>query len=153
MAWCLMAPSHFLNQCWLVIDEVMWHSPGNRTLEKIKANTCMGQSSPCSTPDMHQLDFVIIADVLNSLDLTHHPRVPHICVIELGEHWFRKWLVPCSAPSHYLNQCCLIVDWTLRNKLQWNFYQNTKFFIHENALVNVLCEMAVILSRGRWVKL
>ena len=27
MAWCLMAPSHYLNQCWLIISEVLWHSP------------------------------------------------------------------------------------------------------------------------------
>ena len=27
MAWCLMAPSHYLNQCWLLISEVLWYSP------------------------------------------------------------------------------------------------------------------------------
>ena len=27
MAWCLMAPSHYLNQCWQVC-EVIWHNPG-----------------------------------------------------------------------------------------------------------------------------
>ena len=27
MACCLMAPSHYLNQCWLVINKVQWHSP------------------------------------------------------------------------------------------------------------------------------
>ena len=27
MAWCLMAPSHYMNQCWLFISEVLWHSP------------------------------------------------------------------------------------------------------------------------------
>ena len=26
MACCLMAPSHYLNQCWLIISEVQWHS-------------------------------------------------------------------------------------------------------------------------------
>ena len=32
MACCLMAPSHYLNQCWLVISEVQWQSPeGNFT--------------------------------------------------------------------------------------------------------------------------
>ena len=25
MAWCLMAPSHYLNQCWLIISKVLWH--------------------------------------------------------------------------------------------------------------------------------
>ena len=27
MAWCLMAPSHYMNWCWLIISEVFWHSP------------------------------------------------------------------------------------------------------------------------------
>ena len=26
MAWCLTAPSHYLNHCWLIISEVQWHS-------------------------------------------------------------------------------------------------------------------------------
>ena len=26
MAWCLTAPSHYLNQCWLIISKVLWHS-------------------------------------------------------------------------------------------------------------------------------
>ena len=26
MAWCLVAPSHSLNQCWLIINEIQWHS-------------------------------------------------------------------------------------------------------------------------------
>ena len=83
--------------------------------------------------------------------LTHLPQVPHICFIESGQHWFRQWLVAYSAPSHYLNQCWVIVNWTLRNRLQWNFNQNTKLFIHENASENIVCEMATILCRGRWV--
>ena len=56
---------------------------------------------------------------------------------------------------HYLNQCCFFVNWTPRSKLQWNFSQNTKLFIHENASENIVCEITVILSRvggGGWVK-
>ena len=44
-----------------------------------------------------------------------------------------------------------LVNWTHRNKPQWNFNQNTKLFIHKNAFENIACEMAAILSRGRWV--
>ena len=28
MACCLMAPSHYVNQCWLIISKVLWHSLG-----------------------------------------------------------------------------------------------------------------------------
>ena len=32
LACCLMAPSHYLYQCWLIINEVLWYSPeGNIT--------------------------------------------------------------------------------------------------------------------------
>ena len=34
-----------------------------------------------------------------------------------------------------------------------NFNQNTTLFIHENASENIVCEMAAILSRGRWVNM
>ena len=60
-------------------------------------------------------------------------------------------LVAYSAPSHYLNQCWVIFNWTPRNKIKSNSNQNTRLFIHENALQNVFFEMAGILSRGRWV--
>ena len=56
-----------------------------------------------------------------------------------------------SAPSHYLSHCWYIVNWTLGNKLQWNSDQNTKLFIHKNESENIICEIAAILSRGRWV--
>ena len=36
-------------------------------------------------------------------------QVSHICVNKLDHHWFRQWLVACSAPNRYLNQCWLSV--------------------------------------------
>ena len=77
--------------------------------------------------------------------------MPHICISESGQHWFRQRLVAYSVPSHYLNQCWKIVNWTLRNKIQWNLNRNSYVFIQENASENIVCEMAAILSRGRWV--
>ena len=53
--------------------------------------------------------------------------MPNICVSGSGQHWFRQWLVTYSAPSHYLNQCWVIINWILRNKLQRNFNQSMKF--------------------------
>ena len=50
------------------------------------------------------------------------------------------------APSHYLNQWWNIVNWTFRNKLQWNFNQNFNIFIEENTFQNVVCAMSAILS-------
>ena len=66
-----------------------------------------------------------------------------MCVSELGQHWSRWWLI-CA-------KCYDIVNWTRRNKLQWNSNKNTKIFIDENAFENVVWEVAAILSRGGWV--
>ena len=62
--------------------------------------------------------------------LTHLPLVPHICVNELGRQWFRWWVFACSAPSHYLNQCWLVVNWQpFRNNCSeiWIKIQNLSY--------------------------
>ena len=63
-----------------------------------------------------------------------------------GSYW------SLHMPSHYLNQCWNIVDWTLWNKLQWNLNQNIYIFIKENASENAVWKMAAILSRSQCVK-
>ena len=63
----------------------------------------------------------------------HMTIMPHICISGSGQYW------------HFGN-------WTLRNKLQYNFNPNTKILIYKNAYENIVCETAAILSRERWVK-
>ena len=70
----------------------------------------------------------------------HLRLVPHICISELDHHCFRKWLVACSTPNHYPNQCWFIVNWTPGNKFQWNLNRNFISFIQENAFENVVCQ-------------
>ena len=72
----------------------------------------------------------------------------HICVSKftiIGSD--NGWL----APSHYLSQCWNIINWTLRNKRQWNPNQNLYIFIQENGFENVVWKMAAILSRPQCV--
>ena len=78
--------------------------------------------------------------------ITHWDRVTHICVNKLTIIGSDNGLSQ-SAPSHYLNQWWDIVNWNLRNKFQWNLERNSYIFIQENAFENVVCKMAVILSR------
>ena len=60
-------------------------------------------------------------------------------------HWW--------TTSHYLNQCWNIVNWTLSNKLQWNFNRNSNIFIQENALENVVCKKTSILTSPQCIKM
>ena len=63
-------------------------------------------------------------------------------------YWFIDGYVYLwPAPSHYLNQCWVIVNWTLTNEIQWNRNLNLRIFIHKNATENVVWETAAILSR------
>ena len=68
-------------------------------------------------------------DICRGFVLIHRGRVTYICVIAPNHHWFRKWLVACSAPSHYRNTCCIIVNWTLGDEFRRNFIQNWKVAI------------------------
>ena len=82
--------------------------------------------------------------VFNSLanSLTHWGRVTHIYVSKLT----------IIGSDNYLNQCCDIVNWTLRNKPQWNLNRNLYIFIQTNASGNVVWEMAAIFDRPQCVK-
>ena len=51
-------------------------------------------------------------------------------------------------PSHYLNQCWVNVNWSLRNKLQWNLNQNKKLFIQENAFEIIVCQNGSHVVQG-----
>ena len=71
--------------------------------------------------------------------------------------WTRPSLVQImacslSSSSHFLHQCWLKVNWTIRNRIHWNTNQNSIIFIYENAFENVVWKMATILSRRQCVK-
>ena len=72
-------------------------------------------------------------------------------VIDLAQHWIRKWLIASLVPSRYLNQCwSFFVIWTLKNKLDWKLNQNTIILIQENAFENVVTEMTAILFQPHY---
>ena len=65
-----------------------------------------------------------------------HPSAAYI------PQWIGSTLVQIMA-------CRLFgTNWTLGNRIRSNLNQNTKFFIHENAFENVVCELAAIFFRG-----
>ena len=83
--------------------------------------------------------------------LTHWGRVTHICVGNLTIIGSDDGLSPGRRQAITWINYWNIVNWTLRNKLQWKFNQNSNIFIHENAIESVVCEMAAILSRPQCV--
>ena len=57
------------------------------------------------------------------------------------------WLDAISVTSHYLNQYSFVVVWTIDNKFQRNFNQNTTFFIQENEFESAVCKTAAVFPR------
>ena len=87
----------------------------------------------------------------NVIILTFDLMGSGLCKILLtaGKHWVGKFYFPCSefpcsAPSHYLNQCWLIVNRTFGKKYQWNLKQSSRIFIQK---ITLKCRLTNILSR------
>ena len=72
MACCLTVPSHYVNQCWLLISEVLWHSRESNFTLISRATTLYNE--------------------LEDYNSTHLPIMPHICVSESGHHCFIYWI-------------------------------------------------------------
>ena len=79
------------------------------------------------------------------------PPSPAYMRQETGSALVQVMACRLTAPSHYLKQSWLIVNWTLRNKFQWYFNRHSIISIEENAFENVVCDFPGKLSRGRWV--
>ena len=60
-------------------------------------------------------------------------------------------LLSWPAPCHNLKQCLIIVNWTLRNKFQWNAIWNSYSFIQENRFKDIIWKVVAILSRPQFV--
>ena len=58
-----------------------------------------------------------------------------------------------AKPLSDLTQCWNTVNWTHRNKLQWNFTQNSFILIYKNPFENIVRRIAAILSRPQCVKI
>ena len=74
-------------------------------------------------------------------------------IISPRGHWVAKWRIYASVNQAIIwtNVGMLFVNWILSSKFQRNFHWNSYIFIQENAFENVVCEMAVILSRPQCV--
>ena len=87
-------------------------------------------------PHGEELKFINSDNCLTKL--THWVLVVPYGVQDLGQYCIMLRLVTFSAPSHYLNQWWLFINWTLSLKLKYDFNWNEMILIQENAFENVL---------------
>ena len=84
---------------------------------------------------------------------THWGRVTHICVSKLTIIGSDNGLSPGRRQAIIWTNAGILLIWTFRNKLQWNFKRYSDIFVEENAFENVIWKMAAILSRPQCVNL
>ena len=89
---------------------------------------------PLSEPMMTRRIYMYASLGLNELKgpcdqmLTHWGRGISNAA-ELCQHWLKWWHVAWRAPSHYLNQCWLIVNWIPGNKPRSTFNEKNIYFL------------------------
>ena len=109
MASCLTTPSHYLNQCWFIIEGVLWHF----------------------TRNAHEL----IRNMCSKITLlTHWDRVTHICVGKLTIIGSDNGMSPGRRQAIIRTNAGILLIRTLRTNFQWNLQRNSYIFIQENAL-------------------
>ena len=116
------APSHYLNQCWLIVNGFLSHSSETNftgRAQDINSWNRLEKYTGKTTSTSPRCLWV------NSL------RLSNACMRQwTNHHWVWLWL----GTNHYLNQWCNIVNTNLRNKFQWYLYWNSYIFTQGNAL-------------------
>ena len=75
---------------------------------------------------------------------THWGRVTHVCVSKLTIIGSDDGFLPGRRQATISTNAGIFVNWTLRNKLQWNLDQNLYIFIQENVFENVVRKLVAI---------
>ena len=121
MTYCLTVPSHYLNQCWLLISEVLWHSPKSKWVSKLLF--CIMSLK------------IILLKLLPQLpevnDLTHCGLVtPYNNRSE--STWAQVMACCLMAASHYPNQCWLVISEVQWQSPEGNFTKVTSAINHHD---------------------
>ena len=132
----------FLNEnVWISIT-ISFKFVAKRPINSIPA---LVQIMACHRPGKKRLSELMMFSLLTHICITW-PQWDNM--LRMDDAQVPQWtwsslvqiMVCClPVPSHNLNQWWLIVDWTLKNKLQWDLNQSTTHFIQENELENAIC--------------
>ena len=109
VACCLMAPSHYLNQCWPPISEILWlramsHLVPKLLLWMIYLKIKLSKSLP-HLPEANELILTFRLFPFSSLGVLLRRRCPHSSKRSLPsqpypKHWRCHKLYPRKPPSH-----------------------------------------------------
>ena len=140
MACCLTAPSHYLNQCWLIINKVQPHSSGNHFTKDTSAINHLNQFENYMFKFSFKFPRGQWVNPWWPHDTKWHPRSWSTLVQVMACHILSA--KPLPEP--------MVTYRALRNKLQWIFNQNS-FFFKKNKFKNIVCKLFAIFFRPQCV--
>ena len=120
MACCLMAPSHYRNQGWLIDCGVLRHSP--------EGNFMGNAEDTCPPYDFENNWFEITATFPREQLIYSLWPIDAICRHRSGATLAHIMASCLTAPSHYLNQCWLNIGEVLWHSPEGNFTGNAQYF-------------------------
>ena len=141
---CIRGWSVFVIQLMWPSDSIWQHISGS-TLAQVKLVALRHQAIIWTNVDL------LLSEI--PISMPQWSMVP-------GQHCFRLWLVASLAPSHYLNQCWLIINWTRRNKYQWKLIK-IQFFSFDKMHLKMTAkrqdflfrpQCALIKKLPRWLR-
>ena len=144
MACYIMAPNHYMNQCWIIISEVLWYSPeGNFT---------------GNAQDIYYLSFMWVWNWsiqgyrLISWDKWVNSLWPSNAMWRHRSGSTLAQVMACclTAPSHYLNQCWLVINGFCGIHMR-TFAQGNSHIILKDDFENYIFEITATSLRGQWV--
>ena len=118
MACCLVAPSHYLNQCWVVISGVLWYSPEGNFRGNAQDNYSWYEFPNYKLKITAAPPKVQGVNSLGPSDAIWRQRS--------GSTLARVMACCLTAPSHYLNQCWLVISVVLWHSPEGNFRGNAQ---------------------------
>ena len=106
----------------------------------------------CDTVSYSDPRSLAVQSMLNCENWWHAAELNHWGVNKLTVIGSNNGLLPGRHQAIiWTNAGILLIRTTFRNKLRWNLKRNSCILIQENTYENIVCEMAVILSRLRCV--
>ena len=135
----LMAPNHYLNQIWLLISKVLWHSfESNLTM-------CAQASILNLSPWMLVLSLKIITFTTKS------PRGQWVNSLWPSDAIQRQISGSTLAQVMAWCQCWLIISMVQRHSYEGSFTRDTSAIDHQNQLENYSSNIYFESPRGQWV--
>ena len=105
MACCLIAPSHYLNHCWLLISKVLWHSP--------ESNFSASDYAATRYDEFENYNFKISATSLSQGQCRLNMSVFQTCLTFV-------WRLTCNFTMDYIasSDKCLTFHYRISHTLQ-----------------------------------